>query len=89
MKSKSYLLKKNNATDDCIKIIQRADDCQSMVKDIKSLEKILKTISEFSRVAESKLDVEKKNTLNVCYMIVKLSNLFDKKISSLKYTVTW
>lgn len=31
-----------------------------MVKDIKSLAKILKTISEFSRVAESKLDVEKK-----------------------------
>lgn len=60
MKSKSYLFKKNNATDDCIKIIQRADDCQSMVKDIKSLAKILKTISEFSRVAESKLDVEKK-----------------------------
>lgn len=37
-------------------MIQHADDCTSMVKDIKTLTKVLKTISEFSKVAGPKLN---------------------------------
>lgn len=50
-------------TDDSIKMIQHADDCTSMVKDIKSLKKVLKTILEFSKVAGPKLNIEKTECL--------------------------
>lgn len=60
---KGLSFQKNYATDDSIKMIQHADDCRSMVKDIKSLTKVLKTISEFSRVAGPKLNIEKTECL--------------------------
>lgn len=60
---KGLSFQKNYATDDSIKMIQHADDCTSMVKDIKSLTKVLKTISEFSRVAGPKLNIEKTECL--------------------------
>lgn len=56
---KGLSFQNNYVTDDSIKMIQHADDCTSMVKDIKSLAKVLKTISEFSKVAGPKLNIEK------------------------------
>lgn len=56
-------------------MIQHADDCTSMVKDIKSLAKVLKTISEFSKVAGPKLNKEKTE----CLLTGSLVNKYEEE----------
>ena len=46
-----------------LKIVQHADDCTNLLKDINSLEKALNTICEFSKVAGTKLNMEKTECL--------------------------
>lgn len=66
-----YLLKKNDTCNDLIfKIVQHADVCTNMLKDTNSLRKATETITEFSKVAGPKLNLEK-NRVSVNWFIYR------------------